>query len=239
MDTGHSRDNNPSAAHLAGCSPLQEDSHVSPLASRVAAGPGSDRHGGSLCRGLQFVPTEAATPRTQGRSRSAAHARDGLAVLFRAAAASAAILFGLSLTAQSPSPVPPYIVVDGVPAFRVATPVVHDVDTLSDGVILLPFGSAVAGRKIRADYDGWEVTRNRRTVTITDDELKRGAAARDDLAKMLAVGTLYVAPVPAHDDIDPYDRVDAVWFLRARDGRIERLRDIGATRGWLRKPTTK
>ena len=129
--------------------------------------------------------------------------------------------------------------VDGVPAFRVATPVVHDVDTLSDGVILLPFGSAVAGRKIRADYDGWEVTRNRRTVTITDDELKRGAAARDDLAKMLAVGTLYVAPVPAHDDIDPYDRVDAVWFLRARDGRIERLRDIGATRGWLRKPTTK
>lgn len=239
MAPEHPRDFHPAAGHLAGCSTLQEDYHVSPHNPRVTAGPGPDRHGGGLCRGLQFVPTQAATGRASHRSRSAAHARDGLAVLFRVAAASAAILFGLSLTAQSPQPVPPYIVVDGVPAFRVATPVVHDVDTLSDGVILLPFGSAVAGRKIRADYDGWEVTRNRRTVTITDDELKRGAAARDDLAKMLAVGTLFVAPIPAHDDIDPYDRVDAVWFLRARDGRIERIKDLAATRGWLRKTATK
>ena len=140
------------------------------------------------------------------------------------------LAFGL-LTA----PVPDQITAEGRSAYRVQSPIVHDADTLTDGVILLPFGAAVARRSIRSDYDAWEIRRGRRTVEITEAELARGRKAADDLRALLGTGTLYVAPVPPGKDTDPYDRVDAEWFYRSAAGDVRPMRDIAKERGWLRK----
>lgn len=129
---------------------------------------------------------------------------------------------------------PPSLVVAGVTLYRVDSPIVHDADTLSDGVIRLPFGSAVAGRKIRADYDAWEVTRARGTVKVTPEEIELGKKATADLRELLRDGTLYVCPIPPKEDIDPYDRVDARWYYRTSAGLVAPMKDFAKDRGWLR-----
>jgi hypothetical protein len=63
---------------------------------------------------------------------------------------------------------------------------IHDSDTLTAN-IHMPYDIVWANRSIRVrGFDGWEVTRNRRTVgEITDDELTRGRRATDDAIKLL------------------------------------------------------
>ena len=132
------------------------------------------------------------------------------------------------------APIPDQILVEGQSAYRVQSPVVHDADTLSDGVILLPFGAAIARRKIRSDYDAWEVRRGRQTVTITDAEIAKGRRAAEELRAMLQTSTLYVAPIPKSQDIDPYDRIDSKWFIRSPDGKVRAAADVAREAGWLR-----
>lgn len=129
---------------------------------------------------------------------------------------------------------PDSITIDGQTAYRVQSPVVHDADTLTDGVIVLPFGAAIARRKIRSDYDAWEVRRGRQTVTITDAEIARGKRAAEELRTMLQSSTLYVAPIPRSQDIDPYDRIDSKWFIRSPDGKVRAAADVAREAGWLR-----
>lgn len=129
---------------------------------------------------------------------------------------------------------PLVLVVDNRPAFRVDSPLVHDVDTLSDGTIRLPWSIAIIGKKIRADYDGWEISRVRQTVTITEEELRKGKLARDELVELLRHGTLYISLPDA--DIDPWDRLDAIWWYRDQTGSITRIAAIAKQKKWLRTP---
>lgn len=142
--------------------------------------------------------------------------------------------FACVLLAVGASTPPDTILIDGGMAYRVQSPEVHDADTLTDGVIRLPFGAAIAGRSIRADYDAWEIRRGRRTVTITEAELAAGQKAADELRQMLTVGTLYLSPVAARDDIDPYDRIDARWYYRDQAGKVRPVKVIATERGWVR-----
>lgn len=164
--------------------------------------------------------------------------RETFGILWAIICAASCCILGIA-NAQSTKPAkqskPPItITLDGRTLYRCDSPKVHDADTLSDGVIRLPWGAAIAGRSIRvSDYDAWEITRVRQTVKISDEEIARGKAAADELSKILGQFTLYVSE--PERDIDPYDRIDAVWWVRDVSGSVERLADVAKRKGWIRK----
>jgi hypothetical protein len=139
------------------------------------------------------------------------------------------------LAQQRPTKPPVTTQHEGRALYRVDFPQVHDADTLADGVIRLPFGAAIAGRSIRADFDAWEITKGRQTVKVTDEEIAKGKAARDALVELLRTSTLYVSELPKGADVDPYDRIDSVWWLRSADGRVTRVADWARGGGHLRR----
>jgi endonuclease YncB( thermonuclease family) len=91
----------------------------------------------------------------------------------------------------------------------------HDADS-PKVTIHLPFGVDLPHRDLRAvGYDAWEVSRTRRTVVVTTAEITKGKQARDELAKLIAGGTLYVEETRQSD---PYGRTNAVMWVRRADG---------------------
>lgn len=95
---------------------------------------------------------------------------------------------------------------------------VHDADS-PKVTIHLPFGVDLPNRTIRAvGYDAWEVSKVRRTVVVTDAEIKRGKYARDELAKLIAQGTLYVQEAA---QLDPYGRTNAVLWVWRNEEWVE------------------
>ena len=148
--------------------------------------------------------------------------------------ASGLCILGISHAATAKPKSPPVAIVhEGRTLYRCDNPVVHDADTISDAVICLPWGAAIRGRSIRSDYDAWEVTKVRQTVKITDEEIVKGKKSASELSEILGEFTLYISE--PERDIDPYDRIDAIWWVRAKDGTIPRLADVAKQRGWLRK----
>lgn len=162
--------------------------------------------------------------------------RETFSALWAIICAASCCILGIA-NAQTAKPAkqskPPItITLDGRTLYRCDSPKVHDADTLTEGVIRLPWGAAII-RRVRADYDAWEITKVRQTVKITDEEIARGKAAADELSKILGQFTMYVSE--PERDIDPYDRIDAVWWVRDVSGSVERLADVAKRKGWLRK----
>lgn len=93
---------------------------------------------------------------------------------------------------------------------------VHDGDTIQV-VAHIPILNVDAQRTIRAyGYDAWEVTKTRHSAAteaqpITDAEIVKGKAARDDLIELLATGKLYAED---SGERDPYGRTSAVLWLK-------------------------
>lgn len=164
-------------------------------------------------------------------------ARISMAAFFATCAVIGELLFlAVVASAQQKTTKPPVTMQhEGRALYRVDSPQVHDADTLTDGVIRLPFSAAIAGRSIRADYDAWEITKGRQTVKVSDEEIVKGKAARDALVELLKTSTLYISELPKGADVDPYDRVDAVWWVRSADGRVSRVGDWARAGGHLRK----
>jgi hypothetical protein len=72
---------------------------------------------------------------------------------------------------------------------------VKDVDTLH-GDLQLPWSITLRAQDIRLDFDGLEVSRIRRGVVITDDEIVRGKQAKAALEKMISqCQAAYLQPV--------------------------------------------
>lgn len=93
---------------------------------------------------------------------------------------------------------------------------VHDGDTLVRARLLLPLGLSIYPVSIRAaHYDAWEVSRVRRTVDITDDELAKGKRAKEALFAILSKGAIYLE-ILADGARDPYGRI--LGALRVWDG---------------------
>ena len=90
---------------------------------------------------------------------------------------------------------------------------VYDGDTIKSDVDL-GFDLMLSQQSIRClGYDAPELTRTRRTVTVTEDEIQRGRAARAALVALLADGETYIAP-PEGDDTDAYGRRLGYLFVR-------------------------
>ncbi len=109
----------------------------------------------------------------------------------------------------------------------------HDADTLTADV-LLPFGDVVlTGQVIRAQgYDAWEINRTRKSVAITDDEIRRGKIARDALKKLIAESTgLYATP---SKEPGVYGRTSAYLWVRQNDAAMLPVAKWAADNGHCR-----
>lgn len=95
---------------------------------------------------------------------------------------------------------------------------VHDGDTLR-ATIHLPYDVDLPNRSIRAqDYDAWEINRVRKTVVITDEELRKGKQAKAELERLLSLGRLHLEPIRGADGA--YNREAARWWIYTGDGWI-------------------
>lgn len=106
----------------------------------------------------------------------------------------------------------------------------NDGDTIAADV-LMPIDITLRDQRIRLkDFDAWETTRIRQTVTVTDDEIRRGKAAGEDLRKLLSTADrIYIAGTPTRES--SYNRIVAeVWVDQA--GPNDELIDVAA---WMRK----
>ena len=76
----------------------------------------------------------------------------------------------------------------------------HDADTVTADV-QLPFGIVLTQQVIReSTYDAWEVTRTRKTVAISNEEIRLGIAARDAVRALSLNATgVYVVPLKRRD----------------------------------------
>lgn len=94
---------------------------------------------------------------------------------------------------------------------------VIDGDTLV-GDIDLPLDVTLRRQVIRfaPDFDAWELTRRRGTVLVTDDEIVRGHAARDDLVRELAKGALQIVVLRR----GVYGRIEATPYVVTKDGVV-------------------
>jgi endonuclease YncB( thermonuclease family) len=112
---------------------------------------------------------------------------------------------------------------------------VHDGDTVT-ATAHLPFGVDLRERSWRAfDYDCWELTYTRKTVTITPEEIVKGKAARDDLRTLLAApGAKFFLEDPGEAGGQTYDRTVAKFWVRSPDGSWIYLATWMEARGHLR-----
>lgn len=109
---------------------------------------------------------------------------------------------------------------------------VYDGDTITVDV-LLPWGITLRDQTVRmAGFDAPEVTRTRRTVRVTANELRRGAKAREALRGLLdEADAVYLSPAAKRD---PYGRLPAsvhVWF----DGKLIDVAEWMTERGHVRE----
>ncbi len=110
---------------------------------------------------------------------------------------------------------------------------VVDADTF-DGVIQLPWGIGLRAMIRPSDYDAWETSRRRQTVTITNEELQRGKEATHAIILALASpARLYIVPAAPSGSRDRYGRVLGILWLE-RHGETVRLAEWMKERGYIR-----
>lgn len=109
---------------------------------------------------------------------------------------------------------------------------VIDGDTIV-GDVVYPWGGVVLReRSIRcAGYDAPEVSRRRRTVTVTDAEIRRGRKVTRELELLLASGGVYVSPVER--PTGPYGRVTARLTV-LRNGQVVDVAEWARGHGYVR-----
>ena len=90
---------------------------------------------------------------------------------------------------------------------------VVDGDTL-EADINFPMNITLRSETIRcSDYDAWESSKRRRSVTVTDDEVAMGKSATAALNKLLSSGSMLVQLESNERDV--YGRVLARLFVRS------------------------
>lgn len=85
---------------------------------------------------------------------------------------------------------------------------VIDGDTLEAELLHLPYGLALTDVTLRmADYDAWESSKRRTSVKVTDEEVKRGRRATEELTALLNEHEFRVLPSDEGDARDVYGRL--------------------------------
>jgi endonuclease YncB( thermonuclease family) len=109
------------------------------------------------------------------------------------------------------------LVADDRGRFPLEVKEIHDGDTVL-AIVRLPWRVSIGPESIRAaNYDAWEISRARRAVEVTDDEIKAGKAAREFLTTLVASGEIYVTP-QAGGKRDVYGRLLGEFWLRKPGG---------------------
>jgi endonuclease YncB( thermonuclease family) len=119
-------------------------------------------------------------------------------------------------------------------AFRVTN--VVDGDTI-DGDITLGWGVTLANQRVRcSDFDAWEKSKRRSSVTVTDAEVVRGKAATEFLTAFVKGKSFMLSPDTAGQDRDNYGRILGRVLLRD-GGDVKPLADIMRLNGHVREET--
>lgn len=110
---------------------------------------------------------------------------------------------------------------------------IHDGDTLT-ATIALGFGIQLVKVNIRAwGYDAWEITKTRRTVKVTPEEIRKGAFARDALKLLWSNAGLWAEETGIRD---PYGRVSCkLWskWVNSKAVGKEKNEDEQTSSEWL------
>ena len=117
--------------------------------------------------------------------------------------------------------------------FPITVTYVVDGDTL-DAVINLGWHVSLTSRIRCSDYDSWEKSKRRRSVTVTDDEVAKGKAATEFLTAFLQDREAWLGPDTAGQDRDNYGRILGRVFVRTDAGAVESLAAIMRRLGHLR-----
>ncbi len=121
--------------------------------------------------------------------------------------------------------------------FPVDVKEIHDGDTIL-ATVRLPWRVSLGPEAIRAaDYDAWEVSRARRTVEVTDDEIAAGKKAREFLVSLVAGGELHITP-QAGGKRDVYGRLLGELWLRKRGGEWISVAEEMKRGGHVRRSAT-
>lgn len=146
------------------------------------------------------------------------------------------ILFGMATYSSGgePTVLPPY-------SFEVVRVRIHDVDTIS-GDVNLPWSVGLRNQTFRAaGFDGWEVSKTRKTGDFgkfTDREweaeIAKGIKARDALRELANNGSFYVQWNPA-DATSVYGRLEGPFWVRTSKGQIVNVKQWAEQNGHVRK----
>ena len=110
---------------------------------------------------------------------------------------------------------------------------VIDGDTLKVETLMLPWDVALTNQRIRiADFDAWESSYRRRSVNVTDEEVKKGKKATEDLKELVANAQVFVLPYKQRSR-DVYGRILATIEIQ-KDNQTIQLIDWMKERGHLR-----
>ena len=91
---------------------------------------------------------------------------------------------------------------------------IHDGDTVTAD-IEMDFDVTIRNQSIRfEDFDAWEISRVRRTVEVTDVEIRLGIKARDALIEFLKDKEVKILPSKKRD---PYGRVLGKLYCNGTD----------------------
>lgn len=113
--------------------------------------------------------------------------------------------------------------------YKLAHWVVKDGDTIHAETLYLPFGVALYDVDMRcADFDAWESSYRRATVSISAEEITRGKRAAKELAELLAANEFRVLPPNDSRVRDVYGRLLVVIEVKLPERGWVKLAD------WMR-----
>lgn len=92
---------------------------------------------------------------------------------------------------------------------------IHDGDTMRVRVHF-PWGISLEENVRCLGYNAWEVTKGRRTVKVTDDEVKKGKFALQQVQSLIQGNRVFISPESEAGTRDPYGRLLA--FVRVESG---------------------
>jgi endonuclease YncB( thermonuclease family) len=109
----------------------------------------------------------------------------------------------------------------GIPSnhYLLSSVSVYDGDTITCDVHL-GLDVVLHDQRVRlAGFDAWELTRARRTVNVTEEEIAKGEKARDYLQELLGAGAAYL--VPEVRGKDPYGRLLGRLVVGTEEGPLD------------------
>lgn len=125
--------------------------------------------------------------------------------------------------------------------YRIRGGVWHDADTLNKATVDGPWVMALQGVNCRAyGFDAWEVTRQRQTVDVSDEEVAKGKRALAALVALLDGAELYGRQPQGQPAFGAYSRLQVeFWLYHPSTGRWTSLAEWAAENGHTRPAPTK